>query len=83
MNLDSIILHISLPSWFCIIHKFDKPAFYVFIQVTDKKTFDRGGQIQGAEAWPQTAALPQLCPRCRANAGLLWMLSMFNFKLLC
>lgn len=62
MNLDSIILHIRLPSQFCVIRKFDKPAVYVFIQVADK-TLDRAGQIQSPEAWGLTVS-----PNCAPDA---------------
>ena len=56
MNLDSIILRISLPSWFCVIRKFDKPAFSVSLAKLLIKTLDRGSQIQSPEAWPLRAS---------------------------
>ena len=56
MNLDSIILRISLPSWFCVIHKFDKPAFSVSLSKLLIKTLDRGMALE---------SIPQPCPRCR------------------
>ena len=69
MNLDSIILHIRLPSQFCVMRKFDKPAVCVFIQVADK-TLDRGGQMQSPEAWALTAS-----PSCAPDAQPLPVLS--------
>lgn len=71
MNLDSIILHISLLSWFCVILKFDKPAFYVFIQIAD---INLGHRRSDSESGGMTLdSVPQQRLRCTAITSILWI----------
>lgn len=62
MNLDSIILHISFPSRFCVIGKFDKPASYVFIRVADKNLGQRrsDSEFWGVALDTIPSAVPQM-----------------------
>lgn len=80
MNLDFIILYISLPPQFCVIHKFDKPAFKLMT-----KSLHREGPIHSPDvqlwAVPSCApdAEPQLAP-CPTEKT--WMCKMVAFVLL-
>lgn len=63
MNLDFIIWHISLPPWFRVIHKFDKPAFKL---LTNPYTEERNSGPE-AQLWVVT---PSCGPDADAQPAL-------------
>lgn len=79
MNLDSIILHISLPSWFCVFRKFDKPAFCVFIQVADKNLGQRRSEPESTGM--ALDSILQLCSSCMTTASILGIQYLLNLEL--